>query len=408
MSLNSIFGRWTAPLLGLSFLFTASQAADWPHWLGPNGDNIAPEKEKIETDLNKWQITWQTNVGRGYASVIVANGHAYTLGHDEQGKETIYCYAAITGKEVWKRGYPAQLLPRMHPGGPNATPAVSGDNLLTLSKDGQLYCFSASKGEERWKANLTEVLGVKLPQWGFASSPVVEGDQVFVSAGKVAALELKTGKAVWVSKTDYPAGYTTPVVFKREGKSYVAALDGKGLAILNAKDGSEVARYPFVSAFDLNATTPVILDEGTRILISGNQASQKLLFDGKTLAPGWATTEVKNAMNNSVILDGILYGIDGKQQNAQSRFVAVDIADGKILSWQPNFGFGTTIGIGKGHILALTENGELVLAKASPKSYLEISRRQVLGKLCWTTPTYANQRIYVRNDHGDILCLAQP
>jgi hypothetical protein len=56
-------------------------------------------------------------------------------------------------------------------------------------------------------------------------------------------------------------------------------------------------------------------------------------------------------------------------------------------------------------ILALTENGELVSIKHSPASYQEQSRLQVLGRTCWTTPTYAGGRIYLRNDRGEVVCL---
>ena len=73
---------------------------------------------------------------------------------------------------------------------------------------------------------------------------------------------------------------------------------------------------------------------------------------------------------------------------------------------QAGFGFGTTIGIGKSTVLALTEGGELVTIKASKEAFGEIPRLQVLGKTCWTTPVYSDDRIYVRIDRGDIVCLS--
>lgn len=57
------------------------------------------------------------------------------------------------------------------------------------------------------------------------------------------------------------------------------------------------------------------------------------------------------------------------------------------------------------NLLALTEGGELVAAKAAPDGCQELGRQQVLAKTCWTTPEFAGERIYVRNDRGEVVCL---
>ena len=144
--------------------------------------------------------------------------------------------------------------------------------------------------------------------------------------------------------------------------------------------------------------------KGNRIFISGNTSSEMLGFDGQKIASIWASTDIKNAMNNSVLQGGVLYGIDGKQ-GSPSRFVAISAEDGKVNWAKPEFTYGTTIGVGN-TLLAFTENGELITVKAVADRYSEISRRQILGKTCWTTPVYGNHRIYVRNDRGELICLA--
>ncbi len=394
-------------ILGLSLLSGQLPAADWPHWLGPNGDNTAPASNSFNPDLGKWNIAWQTNVGLGFSSVAVANGRAVTLGHDGKTNETVFCLDAVSGQLIWKYSYEAQLMPVMHPGGPNATATFIGVRVITLSKDGQVFCFTTDRGDVRWRSDLVSVLGIKLPQWGFASSPVVLGHTVLFSAGKVAALDLATGKTVWTSREAYPPAYTTTVPFELDGPTYIAALDGKGLSILSAKDGAEIARHPFTSTYDLNASTPFVLEQGRKIFLSGNASSEMLGFDGQNLISLWTTTEMKNSMNNSVIVGDNLYGIDGRQNDDNSRLVSIALNGGRLNWARAAFGFGNTIGVGD-IILAMNESGELVTIRPSPQGYDEISRLQVLGKLCWTTPTFAGKRIYVRNDKGDVACLAPP
>ncbi len=388
--------------LGLALFAGAVHCGDWPNWLGPKGDNTAPA-DGYGTDLGKWKSGWQTSVGRGYSAVTVAGGRAYALGHDEKSQETLFCFDAATGEVKWKHEYPAQLMPRMHPGGPNATPTVVGDKVLTVSKDGQVFCLSTAKGAVLWQANLATILGEPAPQWGYASSPLIDGGSVLLSSGKVTALDLATGHVLWTSQAAYHPGYSTPVVFKQGGKKFIAALDGKGFCVLSEKDGAEIARRPFKAGFDLTASTPTVLANGTRIFISGNMSCEMLGFDGTQLTAVWTNTELKNAMNNSVVYENTLYGIDGRQ-GSPCRAVALNLEDGKLLWSQAGFGYGTTIGVGP-QVLALTESGEIVSFKASRNGYQEIGRRQLLGKTCWTTPVVANGRIYARNDRGDLVCL---
>ena len=391
----------------LTFLLASASLAahDWPTWLGPNGDNIAPDDGQFESDLNKWQIAWKAVVGQGYSAVTVAGERAYTLGHDGQSQETIYCLNAGSGDIIWKHSYSAQLLPKMHPGGPNASPTVTGNKVITASKDGQVFCFPADDGAIRWRANLREVMSIELPDWGFASTPVVHQGRVLFSAGKVAALDIETGRAVWTSKTAYHPGYATPVVFESEGKELIAAFDGKGISILSAMDGAEISRSEHRAQYDLTATTPFVLENGRRIFISANLSGEMLGFDGRQLSPIWSSRDIRNNMNNGVIYDGVIYAIDGKQSSSRDRFVAINLADGQLKWAREDFGYGTVIGVGT-TLLALTEPGELVTIKPSPERYEEISRRPVLSKTCWTNPVYANGRIYLRNDAGDVLCLA--
>jgi hypothetical protein len=47
----------------------------------------------------------------------------------------------------------------------------------------------------------------------------------------------------------------------------------------------------------------------------------------------------------------------------------------------------------------------LLAAEATPEAFKPISRAQVLGGKCWTTPVLANGKIYCRNAAGDVVCL---
>jgi hypothetical protein len=44
------------------------------------------------------------------------------------------------------------------------------------------------------------------------------------------------------------------------------------------------------------------------------------------------------------------------------------------------------------------------VAKASPEKFELLTRFQAIGGKCWTPPTLANGRLFLRNAAGDVVC----
>src|SRR5689334_6433692 len=140
--------------IGIAVLFfvcalglRAGESFDWPNYRGP-----AHNGQSKETGwLTKWPADgpkplWKAKVGSGFASFAVANGKVYTLGNTNDA-DTVFCFDAEKGTEIWKKDYPCKLDPKYYQGGPSATPTVDGKYVYTLSKDGEVFCFDAEKGD---------------------------------------------------------------------------------------------------------------------------------------------------------------------------------------------------------------------------------------------------------------------
>jgi hypothetical protein len=56
-----------------------------------------------------------------------------------------------------------------------------------------------------------------------------------------------------------------------------------------------------------------------------------------------------------------------------------------------------------GRLIALSDEGELCIAEASPDGYQEITRGQILSGKCWSVPVLANGKIYARNSTGTLV-----
>ena len=105
---------------------------------------------------------------------------------------------------------------------------------------------------------------------------------------------------------------------------------------------------------------------------------------------------MRNHFNSCVLWQGHLYGVDEKEL----RCVVFDT--GEVKWSEKSVGKGSLM-MADGKLIVLSEKGELMVAEASPAAFKPISRAQVLGGKCWSTPVLANGKIYCRNAAGDVV-----
>ena len=159
--------RSTAALFALTLGWAA--ASDWPHWRGETRDGRSAESSRFDGgDWLQGGPLWGAEVGRGSGSVVISAGKLYAMGH-ATGRETVWCLDAASGRELWRRSYPAPRYGR-HAigdqgfyGGPSSTPEVDveGGRLYTMGIDGDLRCWdTAAGGAAVWAINLYEAFGI--------------------------------------------------------------------------------------------------------------------------------------------------------------------------------------------------------------------------------------------------------
>jgi len=105
---------------------------------------------------------------------------------------------------------------------------------------------------------------------------------------------------------------------------------------------------------------------------------------------------VVNHWSTPVCKDGYLYGMFGYKKFKVGPMKCVELATGKVMWSQPGFGQGNLILVGN-RIVALSDDGSLVIIEASLAAYKEIARTKAFQDKCWTTPAFADGKIYVRS-----------
>ena len=66
---------------------------------------------------------------------------------------------------------------------------------------------------------------------------------------------------------------------------------------------------------------------------------------------------------------------------------------------------GLPVMAAEGKLIVQGAKGELLVAEARPDACRVVSKAQVLGGRCWTTPVLCHGRLYARNARGDLVCL---
>lgn len=375
---------------------------DWSRWRGPEGTGISQESDWRKHWPEAPNILWEAFVGTGLSSVSVQDGRLYTAGN-ELNVDTVYCIDAETGESIWEYSYPSPLGNNEFEGGPTSTPTVDGGAVFFLGRQGDLFCFDASTGQVRWSKNVSIEADVRVPAWGFAGSPVVAGDRLLVNVGDAGlAVDKQTGSLLW-SSADKDAGYATPVVYQDGEQSLAIFASGRSYVAVDAETGTERWRQRWLTTFGCNAADPIL--DGQRVFLSSGYNRGAALLD---LSEGdcdvvWKNKEMQNQLSTSVLIDGYLYGISG-DIDAGAELRCLELASGQ-LQWSDRSVRYGALAAADGHLLALSDSGELLVAPAVPHAFQPLAQSQVVEGKCWTVPVLSGGRIYCRTADGVLVCV---
>lgn len=406
------------------------QDGDWPNFRGP-GQHSRVEGAVFSTDWdqNPPKELWRTRVGPAWSSFAVVDRRLYT--QEQRGEqESVVCYNADTGDELWANGL-EQRFYRVEAGyGPLATPTFYDGAIYTTGPSGSIQRMDAATGQRVWKRELKEDLPRDQDQdWGFASSPLVvqagERALVIVFAGNprpmgsegdvndasTIAYDAETGEPVWTAGVGHH-GYATPLLTELGGVEQVLVASNRGLESLDPATGNRLWFYQWDMVDFPRTAMPLVMEDEMIVLLSGyGYGSHGLRVresDKWTATTEWESRRLKPYFNDCVAFKGHVYGFDDKF------LTCVDAATGEP-TWPKRSRRDTQYGCGQillapdaGVLLVTTEtSGEVVLLEASSERPVELARLKVLDGKMWNHPVVAHGRLYVRND-AEAVCYELP
>ncbi len=400
------------PGLGHSNKFPGdSQKLDWPQWRGSNRDGHSPEKGLA----NRWpkageEVLWRRSVGEGYSGVSVSDGRLFSM-WDGGDSQYLVCMDARDGKEMWRYKI-GDSYQDAWGGGPRSTPVVDGERVFVTSAHGDLHAVNVTDGKALWLHNLPKEYGGRIPDHGYSSSPLVEGDRLFVEVGgrrdySFVAFDKSTGEVIWHTQTDEPS-YSSPIAVTIANTRQIVFLSAAGLFSLSPEDGSLYWRYDWeprcpATRMPTNTVTPLFIAPDKIFVSCGygtliGAAVVRIQKQGEqfTVEELWNNKAIKNVINSSVLHGSHIYGFDN------NLLTCVDALTGEVKWKIRGFQRGSLIAADS-HLVVLGERGKLALVEASPAEFKEIASVQILDGICWSSPSLANGKLYLRNQK-EMIC----
>ncbi len=393
-----------AVLLALPPVQAAPDAADWPNFRGPNRDGKSAERGLLrawpDAGLEK---LWQSPVGGGFSGIAAVDGRLFTL-YSHGGREHAAAFDAMSGKKLWSTDLGLERKDRFGDG-PRSTPLVDAGRVYVVSALGRLQALEAETGKTVWSRDLRKELGARIPEWGVSASPIVEGDLLLFDAGgkpghAIVAFDKATGELAWASETDIP-GYSSPISFAVGGVRQTVFFTGSHVLAVDPATGKTLWKHPWKTDYDVNAATPIFITPDKLFVSSGYDTGAALFrIDaagrGASASVVWKSRGMKNQFSSSIHHGGHIYGFDNRNLKC------IDAETGEDKWRKGGLGHGSLL-YADGHLIVLSEGGELLLVEASPGAYDEKARFQVADAKHWTVPTLYDGKLYVRNEH-DLFC----
>ncbi len=396
----SVTAQQTVPAAESSSETAAAHASRnyWTNFRGPNRDGRYDETAV----LTKWPtqglaLLWKEPVGLGYASITIADGRAYTI-EQRRRQEVVAAYDINNGRELWTQSWNAEYSDTTGDG-PRSTPTWDDGRLYALGATGELRCLDAKTGAVSWGKNILSDNQAENLSWAMAASPLIVDDKVIVLPGgpsgkSVVAYNKLTGASVWRVQNDRQA-YVSPMLVTLAGRRQILVVSASRVFGLAPENGSLLWSQSWDTDMGINVSQPIIVDKNRFFISSGygkGAALVEVTGSGNSFAAKsvWENINMKNKFNSSVLHEGYVYGLD------EGILTCLDVNTGARKWKGGRYGYGQII-LASGHLIVMSDAGELALVKATPAEYSEVARFSALEGKTWNYPAIAGGRLFVRN-----------
>ena len=393
---------------GSGGLLWAGDVETWPQWRGPKRDGSAsggswPDSLQTPSLTQRWRV----ELSPSYSGAVVSPDKVFVTYTRDKKYEGVRALDRQSGKEVWKAEWEGAMqvakLGVSMGSWIRATPAYDGNGLFVAGMPDILVCLDPNTGAERWRADFHTRYKTPLPELGFVCSPLVVDDGVYVqTADSFVKVDKKTGKSIWRCLQRH---------YKQKGAMGQGSYSSPDFAVIHGRPQLLVANIDAIAGVDPstgNVLWKRVLDsydQGCILaptayrggIFTSTRASRTghypLTYRNKefTITDGWKNKLIVY-MSSPVVVGDFAYA-----HLKNGRFACIELRNGKI-NWISNRPFGKYCSMvwRKDRILALTNDGKLLLIHADPDRFVLVDSRNISTAETWGHLAVAGQHIYIR------------
>jgi outer membrane protein assembly factor BamB len=374
----------------------------WSQWRGPARDGVLTGPA-WPGDLDTVQGMWRVEMGKGYASPILAADRVFIHGSREDGTVVVQALDRASGRQLWSREWQAgtdvPFFAASHGSWVRSTPAWDGQTLYLGDMRETLVAIDGATGQDRWRLTVPAALGTGVPSFGFASSPMLAGGFLYVQAGSsLLKIDPATGGVVWRALDGSTSimsdgAFSSPVMATIAGVEQVVVFTRRMLAGVDAASGKTLWSTEVPNFRGMNIVTPLVA--GDSIFVSQYQNGSyryDVSGQGDSLSVSLAWNQKASGyMSSPVLLDGHAY-----QHLGNGRLTCIDLESGQETWRTTPLGEYWSMLLQGERILALDSEGTLRLIAANPDSYHLVAEREVASTSTWGHLAVDSGQIFIR------------
>lgn len=376
--------------------------ANHPSFRGPMANGVSG-RSNIPLDFDGpsgKNILWKVAVPLpGTNSPVIWGDRLFVTGANAQKRE-VYCFDRYGGKLLWTapadkvEGSPATP-PRTTEDTGLAAPSVTTDGIhvYAIFGTGDILALDYS-GKRVWARNL----GVPDNHYGHSSSLVAWKNKVYVQydtnkAKKLIALDALTGKTVWETTRNVKISWASPILANIGGRMQVVLAADPLLAGYDAETGKELWH---ASALAGEVGPSPAYGEG--LVFGVNEYASLAAVNPSNGQVVWKDDEYLSEVASPVVANGLLF-----IATSYGVLACYDAKNGEKL-WEADGGVGyySSPVIADGKLFLFNTDG--LLQVYALEREMNLLAEAHLGTKVYTTPAFANNRMFVRAG-GNIYCI---
>ena len=372
---------------------------NFPSFRGPFGLGVAHQKNAPYhwDGASGEKVLWNVAVPLpGYNSPVVWNQQVFLSGANSTS-QSIYCYDLNTGRLLWE--HKVSDIPRTSDkairttddtGFAAPTVATDGQHVYAIFATGDLVSLNM-EGRRIWGRNM----GIPDNHYGHSSSLLLWNNHLFIQfdtnvAGKVLALDARTGELVWETARTSKISWASPILASIGNNYQLVLASSPEVAAYDPDSGRELWKLNCMSGEV--GPSPGFYNG---VVYAANEYARLIAIrPGNPPVTLWESNEYLPEVASPVVVDGLCF-----IATSYGVIACFDAGTGELLwEYEANQGFYASPIVAEGKVYFLDMDG--IMHIFSVDRGMQLIGTPELGEGSASTPAFANGKILIRGfDH---------